>query len=170
MGFGWGRWSRVRTMSFQGFRCRSTSLILFSVVLSCAAQESASYVVLPASQAESVTRLCSRIGPEHVAGGWNPSTGDIQKLEATLDRVSAMRPTGAVSVPIQSPRNSFRQYVGIRVGERNLIYVNAFPRDYVPSYRRSKLVNVCDGGAAFWGVTFDPATGDFTNLFTNGVG
>ena len=51
-----------------------------------------------------------------------------------------------------------------------MIYVNAFIRDYVPKDWHSRLVNVCDGGAGFWGVLFDPATGKFSDLETNGIG
>jgi hypothetical protein len=58
----------------------------------------------------------------------------------------------------------YRQYLGVVIDGKKLIYVNVFPRSVVESrefpgapqdYWRSEFVAVCDGGDDFWGALFD---------------
>lgn len=119
--------------------------------------------ILPATEAQSVTRLCSRQGPKHVSGGWLPSSEDVAKLEKHLGDLSNMTP-----VSIVKPFSYRRQYVGIILAGKYLVYVNAFPpNDYSKDWR-TRFVSVCDGGPDFWGVIFDPSTGKFSELHGNG--
>ncbi len=62
-----------------------------------------------------------------------------------------------------------RQYVGIEMDGRQLIYLNAFhlPDDADIDPARD-AIRVCDGGAQFWGAVFDPASGSFSDVQFNG--
>jgi len=136
----------------------------------CWAQEKKPYVVLPPSEAQAINRLCSRPGPGKVEGGWVPTANDVATLEAELTDISKLQSGGAVRTTISDPFRFYRQYVGIVLSGWRLIYVNAFAPDSVLKGWQIRLLNVCDGGSAFWGLLFDPLTGRFSDLKTNGVG
>ena len=126
------------------------------------AQDRKPFVVLPTGEAQAVNRLCSRTGPK-VEGGWSPKARDIEALEARLGDIKSER-HGAISDPFRS----YRQYVGIVVAGRRLIYVNAFPPQVSLKAWKTRLVSVCDGGPSFWGIQFDPADDKFFDLEMNG--
>jgi hypothetical protein len=123
------------------------------------------YTILPASEAQNTTKLCSREGPAKVDGGWEPSDSTIQIAESQLAQLSqaAMK-----QQTMQSPTGYFRQYVGIVIAGRKLIYLNAIADE--TSYWKTKFVSVCDGGSGFWGAIYDPATRKFSDLHENGFG
>jgi hypothetical protein len=54
-----------------------------------------------------------------------------------------------------------REYVGIVVGGKRFIYVNAYPAGGPSS--------VCDGGSSFWGVVYEPEAREFGDLAFNGM-
>ena len=141
--------------------------LLFAGALS--AQEKRPSVVLPPSGAQAVNRLCSRSGPGRIDSGWVPEARDVEKLEARLGEVK-LESSGSARTTIPNPFSFYRQYVGIVVNGRRLIYINAFARDLVSQTWKTRLVDVCDGGPAFWGVLFDPVASKFFDLQTNGVG
>jgi hypothetical protein len=92
-------------------------------------------------------------------------------LEAQLSDIPHVTSGHGARTTIPDPRQSYRQYVGIVVGGRRLIYVNAFPSEVAEEDKDWKthfLGDICDGGSSFWGVLFDPATGKFIDLETNG--
>lgn len=136
----------------------------------CFAQDEKRSVLLPSSESQSVMRLCSRGGPGKIQGGWELGDSDVALLEAHLSDISKLRSRCCMPGVITSPRGFYRQYAGVVIGGRRLIYINAFPKDFIPKDWRSRLVDVCDGGSGFWGALFDPATGKFSDLATNGVG
>lgn len=143
----------------------------YVTVLMCAVcwgQSEKQFVILPSSEAQAVTHLCSRTGPEHVAGGWTPSESDIANVEKRLVDVSKMQRPGQQEA-IPEPRSFRRQYVGIIVDGKHLIYLNAFPTEAAERNWRTHFTDVCDGGSAFWGVIFDPTSGQFSDLRTNGI-
>jgi hypothetical protein len=79
-------------------------------------------------------------------------------------RIPSRRPTDV--------NRYYRQYAGIVVGTRKLIYINAFARgnkDFEPTTAgaASRIV-ACDGGRSFWGAMYDPETKRFWNLAFNG--
>jgi hypothetical protein len=72
-----------------------------------------------------------------------------------------------------------RQYGGLLVGKRRVVYVNGFPRgagdpamDGTAAARNfdwhREPVVVCDGGPAFFGVEYDPEKKTFTHFEFNG--
>ena len=101
-------------------------------------------------------------------GSWEPTVGDIEKVESRLSRVSKLQ--SQIGEFIANPSSYYRQYIGIIAGGRKLIYVNAFDYGMLPSNWRKRLVDICDGGTSAWGVLYDPKTGEFSELATNGRG
>jgi len=123
-----------------------------------------SWVVTRPVIAAQVLDTCSRSSPGREAGAvtgyWAPSRQQVEQLEAQLPRLEAQVPNAA---------DFDRQYVGIEMGGRQLIYLNAFHlpdgTDIDPA---RDAIRVCDGGAQFWGAVFDPATGTFSDVQFNG--
>src|ERR1700710_444972 len=117
-------------------------------------------VVFPGAPAPLLARQCSRTAPR-AEGAWLPAPADIAKLEAGLGKVL----TGA---NVQ-PGAYFRQYGGLIVGGRHIIYVNGGRSPAVHADWRTVPIGLCDGGALVFGVEFDPATGAFAHFAFNGA-
>lgn len=152
---------------------RRNSILSVCLVLAFAAilhgQKRNRSVVLPESAAQQIAQPCSRPGPPKFDGTWKPTDADIHAMESRLTRVSRLRSkSGVIGARIEHPDRYYRQYVGIIVGKRKLIYINAFCDDEPPSYWQERPVNVCDGGCS-WGVVYDIVTGEFSHLELNGV-
>jgi hypothetical protein len=132
------------------------------------AQVTDRFVVLPQSEGKQLP-LCSRPGPK-VAGTWDPLVQDILNLESHLGEIARLKAHGAIpGAQIAHPEESKRQYLGIVVDGERQIYINAFARGVVPKNWRERFVTICDGGAGVWGVLYDPQTGAFSDLETNGL-
>lgn len=115
-------------------------------------------------------------GPPRFEKTWLPTQADVQALESRLDRISSLSSVGLIPKErIASPGRYYRQYVGIVIGDRKLIYVNAFcdkPDDVVVRHGgdwRQNPIDVCDGGDCFWSAVYDPLSGEFSDLQVNGV-
>jgi len=123
-----------------------------------------SWVVTRPVVATQVLDTCSRDSPGReagrVTGYWAPSRKEVEQLEAALPTLEAQVPKAA---------DFDRQYVGIEMSGRKLIYLNAFhlPDDADIDPARD-AIRVCDGGAQFWGAVFDPASGSFSDVQFNG--
>jgi hypothetical protein len=134
------------------------------------ADENKPFSVLPTNAAKAVSRPCSRDGVAGITGGWRPLQSDIDQLESRLPDISRLRSRvediGEAGIQIRQPTNYYRQYIGIVVGNRKLIYINAFS-DPHPEWR-TQVVDVCDSGPSEWGVLYDPVTGRFSSLRANG--
>ena len=124
-----------------------------------------SWVITRQALAVKVLDACSRATPGdepgRITGYWAPSRVDVEQLEARL-------PSLATQVP--EPVGFDRQYVGIESRGQRQIYINAFHLPDAVSVDPSREhVDVCDGGRAFWGAVYDPATGIFSELTFNGA-
>jgi hypothetical protein len=130
------------------------------------------FVLLPESETSAISHLCSRNGPK-VGGSWQPTEGDVELLESHLSRISKLKSEdGLVGIHISKPSRYYRQYVGIVIGGRKLIYLNAFSTfDEKPpaDWRERLVVGICDGGPSAWGVLYDPETKEFSQLSTNEI-
>lgn len=118
--------------------------------------------VLPPSAATEVLAQCSRQTLQSVTGFWQPSEKDVADAEAAL---AAFFPQGRFLSGYK------RQYVGALVNGRKVIYINSFHGSVAEEMKtnwRKTPVNVCDGGDAFWGCEYDPATKAVTNVMFNG--
>jgi hypothetical protein len=105
-----------------------------------------------------IWNFCSRNGPDQAEATWTPSRADVEDLEARLPLVMEAQ---GLSLPLVQ---YCRVYHGLVRGGRRFIYVNAgdcalgMPGTY----------EVCDGGAAFWGIEYDVEKKAFTVLEANG--
>jgi len=123
-----------------------------------------SWVVTRPVVAAQVLDTCSRDSPGREAGAvtgyWAPSRKDVEQLEAALPALEAQVPNAA---------DFDRQYVGIEMRGRKLVYLNAFHLpDEAEIDPAREAIRVCDGGAQFWGAVFDPASGSFSDVQFNG--
>lgn len=164
-GSGWTRRS-------VGWSSRLGAAVL--VVASCAScaslrLEPGNSIVLPESAAAKVLAQCSRDTPAGaVTGTWVPSPANIADLEAhfpSLLRLPAK--LGACrECRVESINSYYRQYVGVVIGGRRLVYINAYPAGSVS--RPNPIPEVmCDGGRGYWGALYDPGTSTFRDLAFN---
>ncbi|HEX4586151.1 MAG TPA: hypothetical protein VH183_15080 [Burkholderiaceae bacterium] len=129
--------------------------------------------ILPVDAGRSLLKQCSRDTPANVSQFWNPSAQQIEKLESLLPKYVRDGANPRSSIPGNVEYH--RQYVGIVVNGKRLIYGNFYPADvlYPTSVfdhfdEKSTPVVVCDGGPVFWGVVFDPESNAFLDLRVNG--
>lgn len=123
-----------------------------------------SWVVTRPVIAAQVLDTCSRPSPGQppgrVTGYWAPSRQQIEQLEAQLPSLEAQVPHAG---------DFDRQYVGVELDGRQLIYLNAFRLpDHSEIDPAREAIRACDGGRQFWGVLFDPASNQFSELQFNG--
>lgn len=133
--------------------------------------------LLPATQARQALQQCSRESPHPITGVWKVSPAVIANLEQDLPKLSKLvsKTCCGKGLSVSRPSAYYRQYVGISIDGRNYVYINAFA-DH-PVYRQPKDRDrwrtvpelVCDGGDSFWGVLYDPATRQFSQLSFNGA-
>ncbi|MEI9991172.1 MAG: hypothetical protein WDM86_14140 [Rhizomicrobium sp.] len=116
-------------------------------------------VIFPAEQAPALARQCSRSTPR-AQGAWQPLPADIARLEPGLSRL-------LVDAKVQ-PGAYYRQYGGLTVSGRHIIYVNGARNAIVHADWRTNAISICDGGALAFGVEYDPATGAFAHFAFNG--
>lgn len=151
------------------------ALLLTAAAALPAALDPATGFILPADHARELLSQCSRNTPQGVQGTWLPDAGQIRALEAALPQALA-RARGPDRQQVQPGYG--RQYGGIVIGGRKLIYVNAFPMSVIDFYRSSvavitkkahrEAVVICDGGPDFFGAVYDPLSRTFRDFAFNG--
>jgi hypothetical protein len=119
-----------------------------------------------------VLHQCSRPAPEDVTDFWTPSSKDMDDLESKLTPALTERHmTDLVRSDVLVMY--FRQYTGIIVAGRRLIYGNFYPMPDYPKFDDKKNVNeavaVCDGGPSFFGVTYDETERKIVGMAFNGA-
>jgi len=137
------------------------------------------FAVLMSSRAEELLSQCSRPAPE-AEGTWQPSISDIAQLETDLPHLVGRKARGCCirGERLRDVNTYFRQYVGVVISGRKLIYINAFPMtefdDWPPQVSRpawrEEPIKVCDGGSGYWGALYDPVRRSFSDLAFNGIG
>ncbi len=129
-------------------------------------------VVLSPDRALDLAHQCSRRSPGPVTGSWSPSPQMIADLEAglgiVLERQIAATPSAGVT-----PQDYYRQYAGLLIGGRQVIYVNGVAartveRDASGERWKTEPAMICDGGTITFGIEYDPATKAFSNFAFNG--
>lgn len=128
------------------------------------------YIVVP-EHARDLLHQCSRATPQGATGAWLPTAGQVAELETRL-------PAALAKLKPSKQGGYGRQYGGIVLGGRKLIYVNAFPLGVLGDFDKDQShwtykathqgVMVCDGGEDFFGVLYDPATKTFSSFQFNG--
>jgi hypothetical protein len=125
--------------------------------------------ILPSTPGISQVKACRPI-PAGISGVWEPSESDIDLLEEYLLRYLASVENGS-AVQAPPPRSYGRQYIGIRIKGRRLIYGNFYPESSDPKAKlieSTRPVVSCDGGLSFWGIVFDPHSRKFSDFQYNG--
>ena len=185
-------------------RLRTNIPFVAATVLACLSQAPTTQeplnshwgAVFPPGSAGQLLRQCSRGTPTPIQGTWNPSPDQIRLLESPLS-VLLDRQLSALGLPDSLHARAgdyYRQYAGVIVGGRRIIYVNGFHKTQVaatrtfltehrndsaalrnfPSafrdsdYWRGVSTVVCDGGEYYFGVEYDLETGRFRNFSFNG--
>ena len=124
--------------------------------------------VVPAERALRLLRPCSRPGPEPVHGTWQPDSPDIRRLEAGLAgylrKATYARPGNGPTYPLAEYRG---QFAGFLQDGAHWVY-GAFARQ--PDAQTRASAEMCDGGGAYFGIEFNPATGEYRHLARNGEG
>jgi hypothetical protein len=147
---------------------RMFAALIASALLSAAAPVSAAPiavnpnwgVLFPAEQAASLTRQCSRTTPRP-QGAWQPLPSDIARLDPAL--------TALLAGKSLQPAAYYRQYGGLVVNGRHIIYVNGARNAVVKNDWHTKAISICDGGQLAFGVEWDPASGTFSGFAFNGA-
>src|SRR2546422_11669605 len=89
-------------------------------------------ILFPRASAEQLLRQCSR-APTPIQGTWNPSPDQVRLLEGPLS-VLLDRQLSALRLPYSLRPHAgdyYRQYAGVIVGGRRIIYVNGFHKPQV---------------------------------------
>jgi hypothetical protein len=137
------------------------------------------WVVLPIGETKTILMQCSRSVPQPGEPFWSPTPAQIEELEKRLPAYLRQQRHAEHADQLSK---SLRQYVGITVEGRKVIYLNAFHPDVlrIPGCKPSegkdcqlpwhqRAIQVCDGGDDFWGVEYDPESKTFNGLAFNGV-
>ncbi|WP_051748484.1 hypothetical protein [Nevskia soli] len=148
-------------------RCGALLALAGAALLSGCASNVRS-AVLGAEQTEVVAEQCSRPNPPHYESTWQPAPADILQLEQDLPLLNAQSPAAAAA-HVGDALGYYRQYFGIVVHGRRMIYVNAFVEGmYRSTDWKQFAIVVCDGGPGAWGALYDPANRLFSGFAFNG--
>jgi hypothetical protein len=141
--------------------------------------------VFPENNALALLQQCRPV--PHAQGTWLPLPDQIRELEsriedpfrsarkAWLKDISRIMKKDLSAFP-ESHEPYYRQYGGLIVGGRKIIYVNAFhkPREWAsvgpPAQWHSQVVSICDGGSSFFGVSYDLQSKTFGHFEFGGTG
>jgi hypothetical protein len=154
------------------------TLMLELFQVSAARLNSEMAVILPEAKAWATVKQCSRPAPDFVEAVWTPDGETIVRLENALAPalIDALRQLPIPESRRHSPRDYYRQYAGLVIKGKHVVYVNAFHRKHLEistgsgrtSDWRTAPIDVCDGAELFFGAEFDIATGHIDNLYFNG--
>ena len=172
-----------------------TLLLLATALASLSFLDPARGVLLSTDKAFAVLKQCSRTRFPDVSETWEPAAEQLPALEEALS--DALRRgieqyswSGSYKPNV---RNYYRQYVGIVLNGKKVIYVNGFDDSYAveiqhqPAEKRAARylqglpaafrdseswrwvpVVVCDGGPRYFGALYDPQTGTVVRFEFNG--
>ena len=122
---------------------------------------------------------CSREAPGR-GGYWTPDSETIRELEVALAPALQLALAQEIKDPSRRPAADeyYRQYVGIRIRDRRMVYINGFHKRYLDVVGatkkelnwRTRVIDVCDGGSSYFGAEYDPVTQQVTNIRFNGPG
>lgn len=172
------------------------ALVAFSLAsTSGVAQQTSQHkssTILYGGAARRALAQCTRAHPDSTLPLWVPDRAALEGLERGIDRLLTRMLDSArqrVIVPNDvSATDYYRQYIGVVVNGRRLIYVNGFHVSFLKVLQRANQhssgdsalssgayafdwerqpVIVCDGGIGFYGVLYDPARNSFYGFYFN---
>jgi hypothetical protein len=144
-------------------------------------QIAAHVVVFSAQSAHTLVHQCSRRVPTSFTGAWSPDASTLRHLEGVWlavlqEAIDRTTPPGSQSL---RAAEYYRQYGGLIIGGRRIVYINGFHRAHLRMISvnpegatdwRTRAVNVCDGGRAYFGAEYDPTTGRVESIEFNASG
>lgn len=127
-------------------------------------------IVLDSTNGPAIINQCSRDHPKNVSGFWNVSVDEISILEKNFGKVLLIRiKDGFGNIRVCDLTHFVYQYMGLTIVGEKYIYINAstgFSGN--EGLWRHYPVNICDGGASYWGVLFNLQTKEFSQLAFDG--
>lgn len=126
--------------------------------------------VMQPGEEEGLLHLCSRPGPPPFEGTWIPAAETIETMEARFGRLLRVKCESCCirGERIRGINSYFRQYFGLLINGRRLIYINGILNYSYFSSGETEVADLCDGGTNAWGVLYDPVSGRFFDLTING--
>jgi hypothetical protein len=128
------------------------------------------WVLLEGDKAAVLIHQCSRESPVAIQSVWTPSMSVLETMESRLPAISKLESKicCGLGARVADVAVFHRQYAGLVIEGRKLIYINAFARTAsINDWRQQPVMN-CGGGQAYWGVLYDPASEVFFDLAFNG--
>lgn len=153
------------------FRLVASLALLFSVSAFCQDKPAVQCIADP-EMGKSIIRQCSRSSPQKVKSFWTPSDSDIVALEQQYHKLYLLESFQGFG--IDSMEKYGVQYLGVVIGRKKYIYINAFPKGSIDWYIKQKKdwtklpMVVCDGGHNYWGALYDIESKKFSELSFNG--
>ena len=141
---------------------RACILLVGLLLTACDAVTNTDVAIIAEDRAPEVLKQCSRPTPQ-ATGFWTPDEQVVAQAESHLDQITRLPGN------INEPRRYLRQYVGVVVEEKRVLYINAGADRRHLKDATDPLV-MCDGGRGYWGAVFDPDLGEFQDLKINGLG
>jgi len=129
----------------------------------------ATRTILSGDAARALGRQCSRVSPGPIVDVWIPTDADTATVDDQLVTFVAQKLEERGQSP--SPGGYHRQYAGLVIGGKRMIYVNGVQEQLIangPFDWRTQPVQICDGGTLTFGVEYDPTTRQFANFAFNG--
>ena len=131
--------------------------------------------ILPEAEGLVIAKLCSRRHPRTIEGVWTLGAPLVEQVDRRLGPLLqgalALNPRPRPSVT--NAAQSYRQYVGLVVDGRRLVYVNGFVSNNrndptPPPAWTTRFLDGCDGWELHFGLEFDLTLSRFQNLAFNG--
>lgn len=158
---------------------RKVLLVLILFLTACTSQpaspapnaEGENWVAFSADKARADQMLDWLFPADADAEYWSPTKADVRTLESGLpaylqENKSVFYMTDA---PIWEQLGEYnRQYVGIVLEGRKVIYASYLCRNETDSEWKKQFIFVADGGACYFRFKFDTSTGEFFDLLVNG--
>jgi hypothetical protein len=128
-------------------------------------------VTLDESNGKVMMKQCSR-GTPKTKKFWTVTKADTDSLEQHFNKLLGLNSSDRDR--IINLRDFGFQYLGVTIGKKKYIYVNAFKlspeksvEDLYGSWKTFPVI-VCDGGAGYWGALFDIESKQFSDVKFNG--
>jgi len=127
--------------------------------------------ILSVAAGPKLLNQCSRSVPDGVSGYWNPSIEDVNYIDRNVDGYFYTEKTrGIRKLPRKNLDRYHRQYLGITVNGKRLIYGNFYYSKLIEPSDNETLEPevICDGGNDYFGIVFDPVERKFLDVQFNG--
>lgn len=147
-------------------------LLAFPILIACSSQnvQGDNWVIFSENQARETGIADWFVQNGESSGYWTPAESNVLVIENGL--ASFLQENSEKfrlsEMPVWERLNQYnRQYLGIILEDRKLIYANFFCRSFETDWRK-EFVFVLDGGSCFFQFQYDVNTNEFFDLQVNG--